>query len=1056
VPVGIDQWVPWDPQDADPRDAEVDQRLGPGDEAQEFGREAQASEQATSVFEVNTNEVVFDAPSGYGNVLEGVVIAYAPDRREVYAAGSLTEDIAAVELAHNHVGRSWPLGVPEQDYAKKLRYGDGTLWSVHLDGDDLFATTVPSSKAWHTFASGSFAELCNLEFFQSRPALGIKRPVTLAEAVADNGDLFVVVVYDPAMETQPESLTADNRYELSSRRLLHFRFENDNRIHVHGDFEAATKHVEQDPYREWLAENFPELDQLLVRPTVLSVESIVDMAWLEQYEVGVAGVAGGALVLLVHDKEPGTNEIIEQKLVLYRYANDSELSTTAEEHILPQASEIGVATQVTASRAGLVHVATNPIWVEADEGEEQGDAVDRLVPGHLLGFVLANAWFSEQYRTEVTQLVDVKGLACNKHTGRLAVLHDRLYCPARVPQQQFDQYDHAGHAIPPYLSWVDVYTPDVVAHTASHDGSAAVGIQTKDVVAIDGEYDVAEHEFAAASAGAAMLVLIPNVDRVGAASEVFTLDLGGDELSQQYSLPGDDAHAVDVLGPTEIFGDEFGDLPHPLFEILDETVPQQQEPGFEPIVPQLQLFGAVGEGEFHAFAGSGTAPWLLCPEIQVGTAPYMMLFSNKYPDRLLVLSRLGGCQILMLQIPEEGAELPDLANPVLKHALGLTLLDSFHGVNQVGYWPCGMTQSESGDYIYVLSHFDRKLHILDAAAMRAASMDNDPAVLAGRVELPPRDRMRKPEVIVEEAGPDADPDTLALDYTDYLNPDFQYFDVLSELTGTEDGMYQLALLGEVGEVHLVRTDGDQAEVVFSKTILPVAVSKPRGPGRMQGMFEEWGEHSVVAWVYVKEYPDLANMSWNMFDRTEDEQPLPEATNALVRLEFSHLRFIATCDVQVFNLDQRYREVFGPNEQLQVQGRDELGRFINPRRLVLFGHETDEIYIGETVWEFDQGAGRVDYVRALESAPVEVVVHRPIGFDSFGRLLGEYYEGSPSSMHHLRKVRRLGDYYRTLADRSLGPYYQMKPQLARRSDGGTESSRRNSESQFPPAIVTSRG
>ncbi len=1032
MPVGIDQWVPWDPQDADPRDAEVDQRLGPDDGAPEFGREAQESEQAATVFEVNTNEVVFDAPSGYGNVLEGVGVTYAADRREVYAAGSLTEDIAAVELAHNHVGRSWSLGVPEQDYAKKLRYGDGTLWCVHLDGDDLFATTVPSSKAWHTFASGSFAELCNLEFFQSRPALGIKRPVTLAEAVPDNGDLFVVVVYDPAMETQPETLTADNRYEISSRRLLHLRFENDNRIHVLGDFEAATKHVEPDPRREWLEEHLPWLDELFEPPTVDSVESIIDMAWLEQYEAGVEGVEGGALVLLVHDKQPGTNDILEQKLVLYRYQNDSELSTSGEEHILPPVSEIGVASQVAASRAGLVHVATNPIWVENEVG-------DKVVPGHLVGYTLMHPLFCEQYRTELTQLADVKGLACNKHTGRLAVLHDRFYCPARVPQQQFDQYDHAGHAIPPYLSWADVYTPDLVAHTASHDASASVGIQSKDVVAIDGEYDVDEHEFVVASAGAAMLVLLPNVDRVGMASEVVSVDQSGDAVSQQYSL-GSGTPTVEVVDPV------LADGLDPNFMLaggVEEGIPVVGDDGFTPIVPPLQLLGAVGEGEFTPYAGSGTAPWLVCPEIQVGTAPYMMLFSHKYPDRLLVLSRLGGCQILMLQIPEEDAELPDLANPVLKHALGLTLLDSFHGVNQVGYWPCGMTQSESGDYIYVLSHFDRKLRILDAAAMRTASMDNDPSILVGLVDLPARTRLQNPDKTVEDAvtatlenegTPPAEfqgDGFVPFGDTAHVNPDYQYFDVLSELTTTDDGMYQLVLLGEVGELHLIRSDAGQSEVVISTTLLPVAVNEPRGPGRMQGVFEEWGHLGVTLWVYVKQYPHLRNMYENIIAPTP--RPRPEVFNALVQIKVHRILASPLFETEVFNLDRRYQVFTGDeNADLVIQDPDPLGRHINPRRLVFFSRQTQEIFVGRSVWRFDEADQTVVFQRYVVDEHNEVVANRIIDEDDDGGLYGEYYADSPANTHLVRRLLLTGNNYLIDEEYSLGEYFQMKPQIALRT------------------------
>lgn len=1023
MPVGVGQGVPWDTQNADPWGADVNQRPGQGNGSQEFGREAQASEQATIVFEVDTNEVVFDAPSGYGNVLEGVVIVYAPDRREVYAAGSLTEDVAAVELAHNHVGRSWSLGVPEQDYAKKLRYGDGTLWCVHLDGDDLFATSVPSSKAWHTFVTGSFAELCNLEFFQDRPALGIKRPVSLAECAPDNGDLFVVVVYDPAIETHPESITADNRHELSSRRLLHLRFENDNRIHLLGDFEAATKHVQQerqDPYREWLAENFPELEQLLEPldpPTVLSVESIVDMTWLEQYEVGVEGVEGGALVLLVQDKEPGTNDILEQKLVLYRYENDSVLSTIGEEFALPGVSEIGVASQIAASSAGLVHVATNPIWLE-DENV--------VVPGHLVGFHLTYPLFHEQYRNELTQPVDVKGLACNKTTGRIAVLHDRFYCPSRVPQTEFDPEEHAGHLIPPYLSWVDVYTPDLVAHRASHDATASVGIQSKDVVAIDGEFDVAEHEFAAASAGAAMLVLIPNLDRMGAASEVVTSVQAGAEVSQQFSLDGGGSHTVDAGNPVLDASLAPTPPPYQLAEGVDTGVP---------ILPQLQLIEAAGEGEFHGYAGSGTAPVLICPEIQVGTAPYMMLFSNKYVDRLLVLSRLGGCQILMLQIPEEGAELPDLANPVLMHALGLTLLDSHHGVNQVGYWPCGMTQSESGDHIYVLSHFDRKLRVLDAAAMRSASMDNDPSVLVGLVDLPARTRLQAPEKTVEDAGPGNPPEELV--DGGHLNPDYQYFDVLSELTATDDGMYQLALLGEVGEVHLIRTDEDQAEVVFSKTILPLADTEPRGPGRMQGMFEEWGEHTVVAWVYVKQYPNLDGMWSNVYEQDEEGYPFAETFNALVRLEFFLLGLIASCEVQVFDLDSAYSQSpdVEPDSTLEIQERDDLGRYVNPRRLVYFDASTSTIYVDQTAWRYSSLDGTVSLEGLVLDDEWNPISNRIVGTDSFHRLYGEFFTEGAQATQLLRKLSQHDDSYRILSEWDLGAYSQMKPQIDYRKESG---------------------
>ncbi len=994
MPVGIDREALRDPQDADPWDADVDDRLGSGGAASGTGREATRSTQGTTVFEVNTNEMVFDAPPGYGNVLEGVVIAYAPERREIYGAGSLTEDVGLVDLAAGEVARSWSLGSEEQDWVKKVRYGNDVVWTIHVDGDELFASTLPSGKTYSTFETGSFAELCFREFFEEhRLVAGVPRPVQLATAIPENGDLFLILAYDDLVES-PDAFTAASSYQISARRLVHLRFEPIiDRIRLLGDFEAAAVHHVQQGWLDYLRENWPQLEEL-VEPQMpaTSVESVVDMIWIDPF-FDEEGIRRGALLLLVREKEVSTSEILGQKLVIHQYEDDSALCQVGVETELPPAGEIGVASALAWNEQGILHVATNPSEIDYDASE--GVWKEGIAPGHLLGYRPNASWFLEVYRSRLAPLSDVEALACNSRTGRVGALYKRNHRPLRVTPGLYEEVRSHDYPVPPYLSRVDVYEADEASRTATHLASAQAGIQSKVIVAIDGEDDYEDHEFAVGSAGGDVVVFVPNLDGVVKSAQVGSLDVGDAVVNLDVQWNPQAQAAIDVLAPVEILGNG-----------LDEAQDNYSDTG-------LQLARR---------ASARDVPILACDEIQLGTAPYMMLFSNRYEDRLLVLNRLGGNQILMMEIPVDGRFRPDVLNPVLELVLGPTLFDSFHGPEQVGYWPSGMTQSESGDHVYVLSHFDRSFRILNAAAMRSASQNNDPAVLTGVMRLPRQDRILEPATTVSNAIADGDlvaPESL--EHTEIPNPEYQYVDVLSELTSTPDGMYQFALLSEVGEFHLLRTDEGQAEVVASGSILPVEESSRRGPGRMQGVFEHWGQLAVTLWVYVPHYPDLDAMYQNAQAGTN----LQEDYKALVRIQVHRIVASPVYQTTVFNLDAAYSESQG--DDLKIQDTDALRRFINPRRLVFFSQNTDELFVGETVWRYDDTQQTVVFQRQVEAHDETTVAHRIVGEDATG-LFGEYYADAADDDHLLRKLVLSGDGYQIVDEYSLDEYYQMKPSI----------------------------
>ena len=83
---------------------------------------------------------------------------------------------------------------------------------------------------------------------------------------------------------------------------------------------------------------------------------------------------------------------------------------------------------------------------------------------------------------------------------------------------------------------------------------------------------------------------------------------------------------------------------------------------------------------------------------QVGSSPEFVLLSSRYANSVVMLNRLGGSQIIGIT---------QISPP---NQLGY---QAFRGPDVIGAWPCGMGESPTGRYIYVLNHFSREVRIVD-------------------------------------------------------------------------------------------------------------------------------------------------------------------------------------------------------------------------------------------------------------------------------------------------------------------------------------------------------
>ncbi len=201
-----------------------------------------------------------------------------------------------------------------------------------------------------------------------------------------------------------------------------------------------------------------------------------------------------------------------------------------------------------------------------------------------------------------------------------------------------------------------------------------------------------------------------------------------------------------------------------------------------------------------------------------------------------------------------------------------------------------------------------------------------------------------------------------------------------------------------------------------------------------------------AWVYVPRYPHLLNKYLNIHQPLLGGAQRPEDYKALVQIKVHRIALSPLFETEVFNLDYIYRKA--THKKLDIQDTDALDRFINPRRLVFFGQESQEFFIGQTVWRFGFADQTVVFVRYLEDADDRTVAHKIIGEDATG-IYGEYYAEAGRS-HLLRKLVLSGGGYQITDSYTLDDYYQMKPQIDLRS---TVTDLRVATSQPTHALVS---
>lgn len=195
-------------------------------------------------------------------------------------------------------------------------------------------------------------------------------------------------------------------------------------------------------------------------------------------------------------------------------------------------------------------------------------------------------------------------------------------------------------------------------------------------------------------------------------------------------------------------------------------------------------------------------------EVPVGTSSEFLVLPSKYPNKVLALSRLGGSRLVVM--PRSGAA------------------GTHHGKDQVGPWPCGMAQSQSGKYLYVLSHFDNTVRVLDIDKLATTSYNNVAASLLASHKLPGR-------TVTTGSG------SFTLDY--------QLTDSLSLMASSADGKLHVALLNELGSVRIFRTAGTALKVVHQDD--PLTVEPDLGTGRMVGAAGTCGSQDSV-FVYERQ------------------------------------------------------------------------------------------------------------------------------------------------------------------------------------------------------------
>ena len=214
----------------------------------------------------------------------------------------------------------------------------------------------------------------------------------------------------------------------------------------------------------------------------------------------------------------------------------------------------------------------------------------------------------------------------------------------------------------------------------------------------------------------------------------------------------------------------------------------------------------------------------------MGTSAEFLVLPSKYPNKVFALSRLGGSKLVVM--PRSGAA------------------GTHHGKDQVGPWPCGMAQSASGKYLYVLSHYDNTVRALDIDKLATTSYNNVSAALLSTHKLPGR---------VMNPG-------LPTQYT----LDYQLSDSLSLMASSANGKLHVALLNELGSVRIFRTAGTGLKVEHQAD--PLSVEPDLGTGRMVGAVGTCNSQDSV-FVYERQTNQLRHYYKSSSGSWTEQPPL---------------------------------------------------------------------------------------------------------------------------------------------------------------------------------------
>lgn len=358
--------------------------------------------------------------------------------------------------------------------------------------------------------------------------------------------------------------------------------------------------------------------------------------------------------------------------------------------------------------------------------------------------------------------------------------------------------------------------------------------------------------------------------------------------------------------------------------------------------------------EFAVGAGGAGTVWLLPRNHSARPTPVQLSTSPEYPlltedsggnQKILTLSRLAGSQLIVTPADGSGSSC------------------HYRGPKVVGLWSVGIAKSR--DWIYILSHHDRRLHVLN----RQKVADCDPGVKAKTVEL-------------RALGG---------------NPDYQVGDSLSALASDARGRLHVALLNVAGELHFIDCRRGPCGVAQSEQILPREVNL--GAGRVQAAVKvDPGTKLSTVFVHQRDEEELD--VW-----TEDESGVWSRTG-----------------VAVVRGSDLYGDIYAIDSLLY--SRNTPGRLYLYNRIYDISGAVP-VYL-ESVSSSVVNVPAEDDDQEPEPEPAVLsLLHRVIAVEPSGELWGNYFRDSTDE-ELLRKVRKDDNGSWQVEDSySLFPTYAMR-------------------------------